>query len=387
MIGQLSLLHDNMDIYLFTYAVLVIQQIIGFFSKDIYFNVKVGNGILSSKNNPINILMMVVVFFLLFFIFYLRSETIGTDYNQYLYFMDIMQTYRWGDLLSLSQSNKIEYIFLVLSKVMTIVTEDRYILMGCWYLVFIISLGIFFLRGCRRPYFSMYLFFSFGLFNQSMNITRQYVAASLLGLAFIFFLDKETKKFILAVIGATAIHTSAILGMTILLLKFDNIKKNIRIITLIGVGLSLYLAYNFSHVFSVLGLANSDIDYMRYIVTERFEGGLGIGLLINLLIYLAYFIFYKKFLREDDGAPLWLTCAALTLAINIVSINTSIIARLLIYFKIAMLVSIPRFIDSCIYDKKIKYFVYTMVVIVCGLYYMYILVNTPLYDTVPYIFR
>ncbi|MBD8976829.1 EpsG family protein [Veillonella magna] len=376
-----------MDIYLAVYILLVIQQIIGFFSKSYYLSVSISNKIYLQRTNLFNIGMMFFVSAILFFIAILRSDVVGTDYGQYLYFMDVVQSYRWSDIYSVAQGGHIEYFFLLISKFISVFTTDRYLMMGFWYLTLFVCLAMFLVKGSKRYYIGLYIFFTLGLFNQSLNITRQYVAASILGLGLIYFINNNVKKYLFSLIIAIFIHNSAILGLLLILLKFKNIKKNIRIITLVGILVSLYLTFNFSAVFSALGLENGDIDYARYVISESYEGGMGFGLLINLFIYTVYFIFYKQFTRFDNSAYMWLTCAALTLALNLISINTFIIARLLIYFKIVILISVPRFIDSCIRNRNVKYITYGGLIGVCGIYYMYILVNTSLYNTVPYIFR
>lgn len=376
-----------MDIYLAVYILLVIQQIIGFFSKSYYLSASIGNKTYLQRTNLFNIGMMFFVSAILFFIALLRSDVVGTDYGQYLYFMDVVQSYRWSDIYSVAQGAHIEYFFLLISKFISIFTNDRYLMMGFWYLTLFTCLFFFCIRGCSRYYISLYIFFTLGLFNQSLNITRQYVAVAILGIGLIYILNQSIKKYIVTLILATLVHTSAILGGLLIFLKFDKVKKNIRIITLIGVLLSLYLAYSFSAVFSALGLENSDMDYARYIINESYEGGIGLGLFINLFIYLAYFVFYKQFSGYDNGAYIWLTCASLTLALNFISINTYIIARMLIYFKIAMIISLPRFIDCLQYSNNVKKIIYGMLVVILGMYYVYVLNNTDLYNTVPYIFK
>lgn len=376
-----------MDIYLAVYILLVIQQIIGFFSKSYYLSASIGNKTYLQRTNLFNIGMMFFVSAILFFIALLRSDVVGTDYGQYLYFMDVVQSYRWSDIYSVAQGAHIEYFFLLISKFISIFTNDRYLMMGFWYLTLFTCLFFFCIRGCSRYYISLYIFFTLGLFNQSLNITRQYVAAAILGIGLIYILNQSIKKYIVTLILATLVHTSAILGGLLIFLKFDKVKKNIRIITLIGVLLSLYLAYSFSAVFSALGLENSDMSYARYIINESYEGGVGLGLFINLFIYIVYFVFYKRFSRYDSGAYIWLTCASLTLALNFISINTFIIARMLIYFKIAMIVSVPRFIDCLQCSDNVRKIMYGMLIVILGIYYIYTLNNNSLYDTIPYLFR
>ncbi len=376
-----------MDIYLIVYILLVIQQIIGFFSRSYYLNIRLGNKNYIKKTNLLNISMMFLLSTSLFFIAFLRADAVGTDYSHYLYFMNVVQSYRWSDIYSVAQGAHIDYFFLLVSKFTSIFTNDRYIMMGFWYLTLFVCLFFFCIRGCNRYYISLYIFFTLGLFNQSLNITRQYVAAAILGIGLIYILNQNIKKYIVTLILATLIHASAILGGLLIFLKFDKIKKNIRIITLIGVLLSLYLAYSFSAVFSALGLETGDVSYAKYIINERYEGGVGLGLFINLFIYIVYFVFYKRFSRYDSGAYIWLTCASLTLALNFISINTFIIARILIYFKIAMIVSVPRFIDCLQCSDNVRKIIYGMLIVMLGIYYIYTLNNTSLYDTIPYLFR
>lgn len=369
-----------MGVYIVILVLLFMQQPLYFFGNRKVIQVQLGKYSRRLKNLRGTACLLTSGFiFLLFAI--LRDETVGKDYAQYLFFMNAMSEAGWGEVILLSKYHSIEVVFLMLSNLGNLLDFDAVAIMAVWYGIFLALIGGFVRYFSRNIYLSVYLFFVLTFYNQSLNITRQYIAAAIMMAAIMFLVRNKKIKYFLTTLTAVFIHNSAVLVFILYWVK--KYKAQARFISSALVALSFFLTVTYQYtLFRLISLT----PYAKYVLIEDVESGLGIGLIINGAVFLLFYLFYKRFSSVDENAYLWLFCAAMTLSLNLLSANLAILARLIVYFKIISIVSIPAFVDAICSDKTNKTIGVGIIAVGGMLYYLYLLSFTSLFDTVPYKF-
>lgn len=330
-----------------------------------------------------NILILInsIVFAMLFF---LRSERVGSDYINYLYLSDALSLMSFADTWEFSQSTNMESLFVFVTKVIETFSSDSYTVMLLWYSLFLVFLIYFIKKESPNILLSFWIFYSWGMFNQSLNIVRQYIAIGIVLVGVVQLLRKKMWPFWLALTLAFFLHHSAIVAVLLYIAYL--FRKNARIFSLSIVFCSVLLFLYMDNFMSVLGTVLGGV-FDKYTGYDNFDRSSGIGLVVNSIIFLFYYVFYNKVSKDMDSAYIWLCSASLVLGMNIISMGNPVMSRLVIYFKIMLVASIPCYFNYLFKGKREKFIALNIVAIISGFYYFSLMYATNLYETVPYIIR
>lgn len=330
-----------------------------------------------------NILILInsVVFAMLFF---LRSERVGTDYISYLYLSDVLSTMSFEDTWEFAQNTNMESFFVFVTKVIENIFSDSYIVMLVWYILFLIFLVYFIKKESPNILLSFWIFYSWGMFNQSLNIMRQYLAVGILLVGVVYLSKKNIHFFLIAIVLAFFLHHSAVVAVLLYIAYL--FRKNARMFSLSIVFGSVLLFLYMNNLMSILGTVLGGV-FDKYTGYDNFDGSSGIGLVVNSIIFLFYYIFYDKVSKDLDSAYIWLCSASLVLGMNIISMGNPVMSRLVIYFKIMLVASIPCYFNYLFKGKREKFIALNIVAIISGIYYISLMYATNLYETIPYIIR
>lgn len=330
-----------------------------------------------------NILILInsIVFAMLFF---LRSERVGTDYINYLYLSDVLSTMSFEDTWEFAQNTNMESFFVFVTKVIENIFSDSYIVMLVWYILFLIFLVYFIKKESPNILLSFWIFYSWGMFNQSLNIMRQYLAVGILLVGVVYLLKKNIRFFLIAIVLAFFLHHSAVVAVLLYIAYL--FRKNARMFSLSIVFGSVLLFLYMNNLMSILGAVFGGV-FDKYTGYDNFDRSSGIGLVVNSIIFLFYYIFYDKVSKDLDSAYIWLCSASLVLGMNIISMGNPVMSRLVIYFKIMLVASIPCYFNYLFKGKREKFIALNIVAIISGIYYISLMYATNLYETVPYIIR
>lgn len=242
---------------------------------------------------------------------------------------------------------------------------------------------------------SMFLYITLGVFTQGLSALRQIIAIGFILISLIFIIDKKIWKSILFIAIATLFHSSAILCLIIVPLRY--IKLNHWVLlgaTIIVCSAAFLMPY-------VLKLVESIIPsfdyYTRYYIEhpEFFQKTSLFNILYTLamiaiytVLYLARFKWFKNELEEDKSFTFFLTLFTLIPLVRIAGLIVGLEAllnRINMYFFYLLIILIPRFLQ-CL--KKYNHSGWLYGLAYAGAF-AYMVFNLVLHDAcavVPYIF-
>ena len=147
----------------------------------------------------------------------LRSIEIGNDTITYL---RTFSNLKYFSILEVISGNfRIEKGYLIYNKIIQNIYPEY------WFFLFITSLAIFYAihlhikKNSYNTFLSVFLLISFGYYGQTMNITRQMIAISLILIAYEKLKVKRNISFVLMIILASFFHKTAIIFMSIYFLR------------------------------------------------------------------------------------------------------------------------------------------------------------------------
>lgn len=277
---------------------------------------------------------------------------------------------------------EIGYVFLI--KILYHISENPRILFIVTSLLLIIALGIFLYRYSPDISLSILLFISLGFFANSMNAMRQYIAWSLLLLAFVFLVERKPFLFTFFVIFASLFHLTALVFIILYPLLYLNF--NFRYFLIFTIFLMICL-FNFDYIIGVIfAKITSYSVYEESILNNGTNGYLNI--LLNFLICALVLLIYNRFFRKDNDRKVNAIKWTLTLAclIWLVSFKFAQISRIANYFTISLMIAIPLIVKK-LNDSKARRIYLFLLIMSSFVYFIVIQIMKPEWNgIVPYVF-
>ena len=306
-----------------------------------------------------NRLFMAGIFLILFAMAALRFD-IGNDYRQYT--QTAHEAYVGGYVVT-------EIGFNMLVKLLYQIAGGEYYELV--FAVFAFFTLLFFLKAFARQSVSFYqtffLFMTWGLYFQTFNTVRYYLALSIALFSMKYVLERDYIKFVFWIIAAALFHKSVLLVIPVYCLATFAWKKW-HIIVGIVVSAMCFLGKGL-----VLKLAL--VLYPSYRNTIYLEGGSSpIGILRTVAVLTLYFWFLwfsGDGIREKDWYPKLRFYGQLNFLAFITGTVFSflpVVTRITYYFGVSQLFMIPLIVEH-IEDEKVKKRVKMVVFVACILYF------------------
>lgn len=193
------------------------------------------------------------------------------------------------------------------------------------------------LSSPRRGY-SIFAFFALYFVFYAMNISRQMTAVSVVFVAYALLYRRHRVWFILLVMVASLIHSSAFISLIALVCPYFNLnnKRVIAILLLGSIGLGLLLSDGLitSVTDRVLG------DYSRYLHDEAGRNGFRdssrVMLSVVLSIYwTSLFLFNYKYIQQRLRNNLWMKLYFIAVILINLTMRMELGIRVVLYFSIA----------------------------------------------------
>ena len=325
----------------------------------------------------------VLVFFtvdilILMLIMYARDKTVGTDLSTYLYYYDVLGNVSKEKFLDEVKFRDLEYGYSIFFRILYKINSNHEIYMLVSSFFIMIPLYYFIKKKSNNELFSLLLFICLGLYNQSFNTIRQFMAMGILLISFSAIKDRKLKLFLFEVSLATLFHTSAIIFIIIYPLYNVLISREKLFFIAIGSIGTVAILRNI--------LATFFIRIMGYEKYYDRVGLISIIMIVEILITFIYIFFYNKFRRYDKKANIWVFMSIITVCLSLLGLKIDLFHRVTIYFQIGYIISIPSFISSfkCNLTRNVGKIV---VILLFSIYYLQALSNSSLGETVPYILR
>lgn len=301
-----------------------------------------------------------------------RGAFVGEDTNMYLNVAIASQHMSFGEIISEFPKStwgvdihgypkKIETAYLLYNKIiMTLTGHEQLVLIitaliTCW------GFGKFIYDNSRDVFLATYVFLCEVFFMSSFNLMRQILAISIGVNSYTYFKKGNYKKGLALIFIASMFHQSAFIYLTIpILLKIKNKQKSVKYIfissiILVQITPLLYIIVNkFSPYYA---------SYLKVSYWEPDINGIIILWIIEFLMIT--FMYFKKIKDVDDYIMVVYTI--LYLAVEIIGIKYTAIARVALYFRVFTLLLFARFKEKIKKEQQIFYIL--VIYILLGILY------------------
>lgn len=212
--------------------------------------------------------------------------------------------------------------------------------------------------------FTYFLFMTLGLYFQTYNTVRYYLALAIALYAMRYVLNRDLIKFVFWILLAALFHKSVLLTVPVYWMASYAWKKWMIIAGLVF-SAGCFLAKG-------LILEIALLLYPSYENTVYLEGGTSpISILRGVLVIAFYLWYCRQYPKEKEDREL-LFYAQLNLLSVVVCVFFSflpVVTRIAYYFSITQLLMIPKMICG-IEEKKLKKKLTWMIMIVCVIYFL-----------------
>ncbi len=280
---------------------------------------------------------------------------VGTDFMMYNDFF-----YNAKKLPLISPN--LEFFFVLLCKVFNPLFKDSFSLF-----LFTAFFSYYFVYKnaiISNKYYelSIFLFFAFGFYTNTLNVVRQWMAIPILYLGMNYILNnKKTKGIILVIIGLLCHYTSVIpVAMFLILSKIKDDKIRIAIIVL-SIILYANLDAFMDFLYKILLSTGYGAKYYKYFTRESYNN-LNASIfsypMLSLITYLAYLLFVpndqKKNLTKNEN--FLVSCIAFGFFTALIGTKNNLFERMQLYFIFPMIYIIPMVLEKTSKtNRKIMY--------------------------------
>lgn len=312
-------------------------------------------------------LFLTISFFILTTVSAFRATSVGTDTESY---QSIFLKYVYGvpDYHS-------EIGYATFNKIIAMISSDPQSIVIASSIIINFGVMHFIYKNSTNAWLSVYLYITLFYYFFSFNYIRQFIAISIVLIAWSFLKDKKIFTFIVFVVLAASFHTSALIALLLIFVFLA--RKKTKLIPLILL----------STIFGLLGM---DVLFKyafelfpRYedYYTGDFSQGSGIrSLILYLVIFIATFIFRKK---KDEEYNMLLSIATICAALGILSYEYFMFSRPSIYFNVFAIIIIPKITSNF---KGKESLIANYVVIILGFAYLLYYLFLGWHDVTPYKF-
>ncbi len=301
-----------------------------------------------------NRLCLMGIFLILFFCSALRFD-IGNDYRQYT--QTAHEAFVGGYVVT-------EPGFNWLVRIIYTLTGGEYY--EFVFAVFAFVTLVFFLKAFYEQSvdfsFSFFLFMTLGLYFQTYNTVRYYLALAIALYAMRYVLNKDYLKFIFWILLASFFHKSVLLTIPVYWVASYAWKKWMIVA---GILFSMCCFLGKSIILKI-----ALWFYPSYENTVFLEGGTSVISILRGLLVLGLYFWYRKHTSESEDRELRLY-AQLNLLSVVVCVFFSflpVITRIAYYFSVTQLLMLPKIVYG-IKEEKLRRNIKWIIIIACVIYF------------------
>lgn len=318
--------------------------------------------IVNKNNKKVYIIFALLSMLPLLLVSALRYD-VGTDYS-FRYAPDYINIANGGNVSNL------EILFKTLIKICLLFTCSYQSIFIVTSIFIIVPIFLLIYKKSKYPLISILIFVIGAFYFESLNLVRQYLSMVIILCSYPLLVDKKIVKWLLCVILAAMLHKTSLLAIMLLPL----IKKEF---------FTPKITFLISSAILVLGpllrkmmiLLISFTSYSNYINTIYSKMDIRETIIIlNIVVYIIMYLLYRSKKQNDkinQEDILFLNIQGMAVAMCMISIQFSIMYRLVAYLMIFQIISIPNL--SNINRKNTKILLLVLLTMYCiNFYYLYI---------------
>jgi len=282
--------------------------------------------------------------FTAFFVIAAVRKTSGYDYNLYAGWYNGLVFWNYEQITLWSR----EKGFTVPLKVLTVISSHYQMMFVV--IAFIIALGVtlYIYRYSSRAYISAAAFISLGLYYNSLNFMRQFIAAIIVSFAFSCIDKKQPARFLTLVLFASCFHYSALLIIpfyVILMIKLNWVTLSVYCV--IAAGTFIFSAPILEFV--------TEYFYKGYdpVTSKHMLMGLPVSYTVIFgVLFIAFFIFRKDLIKRRSLNSVLLNAYFFAVYFEFMGIKHSVVSRFALLFLIAPVIALTPDLVLVITEKK-----------------------------------
>lgn len=270
----------------------------------------------------------------------IRGYTVGADTETYLQALRYYRELPRGEMLTagLVYPFDFEIGYFIFLKICAFIGLSDTAFLFLVAIIIYIPVFVAIYKMSKNPYMSILVYFAFSLFAYSLGIFRQMIAMSIVLCGVDFIRDRKLLKYLLLVVLAMTFHLTAVLAVVLYIIYPLRWKINAVMMSLLSLA-----ALVFGSVF-IKVIVTFMPQYSGYTVANKHGGSYLMLLLYAVIFVLACFAVRCKNPEGYDK----IAFDALTLVLFVQSLGYSleIFGRIIGYFSIFLLFSIPNMVES-----------------------------------------
>lgn len=300
----------------------------------------------------------------------LRNDFLGVDVNNYRSHFYSVSQYGLKETIEYGRSSDV--VFFILSRILAVFSKEYSVYKVLLYiLTFGVSAWVIYKKS-KYPTVSFMTYIALGFLGYNFCILRQAIAMAVCFYAFKYVEEKKIKKFIIAVVVAASLHSTAIVFLAVYPIvnsKISSISTFKKIMIMIA-----------SFVFARFGLPIAFRLFHTNYSADAIAGQGFVKLLTYIVIIAGISVLYssKSDTMEDKSNYKRLyDTAYMSIYMQIIALSFSLFTRISQYFVFYIALVVPYIFLN---DKKRIYFV--LYAAMCSMLFFYML---PGMDIVPYV--
>lgn len=194
------------------------------------------------------------------------------------------------------------------------------------------------LKNSDKPWFSLLLFIISGLYMDSMNAVRQYIAIAIFAYSLKFIIEKDFKKYLIWIIIASLFHSSVLIMIPVYFFCQKQLTWKKRIIVF------FILIMMFPFINSLFINIISKTKYSFYLTSVYDSANPTYSeLIISSFLFLISSFLYKKG-KNNEKFNIFYNLTFLFLIVGLLSFKVLLAYRIIMYFKISIIFMVPSII-------------------------------------------
>ncbi len=211
---------------------------------------------------------------------------------------------------------------------------------------------------------AFFIFLASGVYFESFNLIRQYLAIALFFYASRFIIERRFIRYLTFILIAALFHRSAIILLPFYWLL--NVKLNVRVFTYVILG-TVIITWFFP-LKDLLEHIPYYGDYLSLYRNANPSGELGLGFLSKFVLALLSLFFANKLVNSDMKNELIIRAFTFSIIFSILFKDYIVFLRISYYFNIFIVVLLPLFLK--IVTKKSKSWIYVLIISYCALLFI-----------------
>lgn len=312
-----------------------------------------------------SVLMFILSFVVLFALIALKSDQVGADNSAY---MRAYENLKNGTLTS-QQDSWLGFGFKSIASV--------FAFLGLDYHVFAIAIGfltlwLFYItiwRNSKSPAMSLFILISTCLYFQMFNQYRQMLAIGLVFFSINYiFRKRNIWKFLMVILLATSIHTTAIIFLPVYFVTRLKLSRNV-LVAYVVLAVVCWMLYE--PMVNILSNTYYGRTYFGSYLDIAFKTSAIVNTLVRVAMLLFVLITYaKKSCKDEKRMNVLIHIAIICTIMQILTLKSSLFGRLTTYFFVFYILTVPEFVVA-FYAKNrlLKLFLILFFLGYGGIYY------------------